>query len=195
MPVNHGPPEQCCREEYEQWKWGTTTRYYASHPKTTLPTRKSVPRFSRQSDSDHRKETQSEVVWKCLPFIKFGQNHLARHSERGEKTRQTEKKAWKTTSGNGQTWSSPSPRWQWKTEKWRKLVVESSVSQRPLKLRDKWSEVKYISISRTLRLRPERPHPPSHATPTLPSPNLRTLLITQIIYKEKQSEKQYTSKA
>ena len=61
--------------------------------KTTLPTRKSVPRFSRQSDSDHRKETQSEVVWKCLPFIKFGQNHLARHSERGEKTRQTEKKS------------------------------------------------------------------------------------------------------
>ena len=54
--------------------------------------RKSVPRFSRQSDSDHRKETQSEVVWKYLPFIKFGQNHLARHSERGEKTRQTEKK-------------------------------------------------------------------------------------------------------
>ena len=33
------------------------------------------------------KETQSEVVWKYLPFIKFGQNHLARHRERGKKTR------------------------------------------------------------------------------------------------------------
>ena len=27
----------------------------------------------------------------CLPFIRSGQNHLARHSEREKKTRQTEK--------------------------------------------------------------------------------------------------------
>ena len=39
---------------------------------------------------DHRKETQTAVVWSCLPFIRSGQNHLARHSERGKKTRQTE---------------------------------------------------------------------------------------------------------
>ena len=30
------------------------------------------------------------VVWSCLPFIRSGQNHLARHSESGKKTRQTE---------------------------------------------------------------------------------------------------------
>ena len=30
------------------------------------------------------------VVWSCFPFIRSGQNHLARHSERGKKTRQTE---------------------------------------------------------------------------------------------------------
>ena len=41
---------------------------------------------------DHRKETQTAVVWSCLPFIRSGQNHLARHCERGKKTRQTEKK-------------------------------------------------------------------------------------------------------
>ena len=29
------------------------------------------------------------VVWLCFPFIRSGQNHLARHSERGKKTRQT----------------------------------------------------------------------------------------------------------
>ena len=40
--------------------------------------------------SDHRKETLTAAVWSCLPFIRFGQNHLARHSERGKKTRQTE---------------------------------------------------------------------------------------------------------
>ena len=45
---------------------------------------------------DHPKETQTEVVWTCLPFIRSGQNHLARHSERGKSylvcylTRQTE---------------------------------------------------------------------------------------------------------
>ena len=34
---------------------------------------------------------QTEVVWTCLPFIRSGQNHLARHIERGKKRRQTEK--------------------------------------------------------------------------------------------------------
>ena len=29
------------------------------------------------------------MVWSCFPFIRSGQNHLARHSERGKKTRQT----------------------------------------------------------------------------------------------------------
>ena len=38
---------------------------------------------------DHHKETQTVVVLSCLPFIKSGQNHLARHSERGKKTRPT----------------------------------------------------------------------------------------------------------
>ena len=40
---------------------------------------------------DDRKETQTAVVWSCFPFISSGQNHLARHSERGKKTRQTKK--------------------------------------------------------------------------------------------------------
>ena len=29
---------------------------------------------------DHRKETQTAVVWSCLLFIRSGQNHLARHN-------------------------------------------------------------------------------------------------------------------
>ena len=36
------------------------------------------------------KETQIEVVWTYLRFIGSGQNHLARHSEKGKKKRQTE---------------------------------------------------------------------------------------------------------
>ena len=39
---------------------------------------------------DDRKETQTSVMWSCFPFIRSGQNYLARHSERGKKTRQTE---------------------------------------------------------------------------------------------------------
>ena len=39
---------------------------------------------------DHSKEMQTAVVWSCLLFIRSGQNHLARHNEMGNKTRQTE---------------------------------------------------------------------------------------------------------
>ena len=131
MLVNHGPSQQNPKEEYKPWKWGGTARYYASNTKTMLPTRKSLPRSSRQfwRPPDHCKETQTAVVWTCLSFIRSGQIHLTRHSESGKKTRQTSRK---TTSGNGQAWSSPSPRGQWRTETCRKLVVKSSVvPQRP----------------------------------------------------------------
>ena len=50
MLVNHGPSQQSSKEEYKPWKWGATARYYTSHTKTMLPTRKSVPRSSRQLD-------------------------------------------------------------------------------------------------------------------------------------------------
>ena len=35
------------------------------------------------------------MVWSCLPFVRSGQNHLARHSQRGKKTRQTEEEVGK----------------------------------------------------------------------------------------------------
>ena len=66
---------------------------------------------------DDRKKTQSAVVWSRFPFIKSGQNCLARHSERGKKTRQTRGRGGKTTSGNGQAWSLASSRGQWRTGK------------------------------------------------------------------------------
>ena len=63
-------------------------RFYASHTKTMLPTRKCVPRSSRQSD-----HTQTDVVWTFLPFIRSGQIYLVMHSEVRKKTRQVEKEA------------------------------------------------------------------------------------------------------
>ena len=46
-----------------------------------------------------REEMQNAVVWSCLPFIRSGQNHFARHSERGKKTRQTEEEVGRQHQG------------------------------------------------------------------------------------------------
>ena len=46
--------------------------------------------LTTQRPPDDPKETQTAVVWSCLLFIRSGQNHLARHSEKGKKTGQTE---------------------------------------------------------------------------------------------------------
>ena len=70
-----------------------------------------------QQAIDRREEIQTAVVWTCLPFIRSGQNHLARRSERGEEGKADRRRGGKTTSGNGQAWSSPSPREQCRTDK------------------------------------------------------------------------------
>ena len=49
---------------------------------------------------NHRKETQTAVIWSCFPFIRSGQNHLATHSERGKKTRHTEEEVGRQHKGN-----------------------------------------------------------------------------------------------
>ena len=83
MLVNHGLSQQSSEEEYKPWKLGATARYHASHTKTMLPTKKSVPKI-QQAIGPH------EGLLTIVPFIRFGQNHLARYSEREKKTRKTE---------------------------------------------------------------------------------------------------------
>ena len=84
----------------------------------------------------HVKETQTAVVWSCLPFIRSGQNHLARHSERGEEDKADRGRHGKTTLGNGQALSPQ--RVMENREKWRKLVAKSSVvPRRPSRLRNR----------------------------------------------------------
>ena len=39
------------------------------------------------------------MVWSCLSFIRSGQNHLAKHCERGKKIRQTEKEVGRQHQG------------------------------------------------------------------------------------------------
>ena len=45
------------------------------------------------------KRRKTPVVWSCLPFLRPGQNHLARHCEREEKTRQTEEEVGRPHQG------------------------------------------------------------------------------------------------
>ena len=78
------------------------------------------------------------MVWSCLPFIRSGQNHLARHSERGTK-KGRQKKRW---GDNIREWTglefAASKRAVGNREKWRKLVVKSSVvPQRPPRFKDR----------------------------------------------------------
>ena len=54
------------------------------------PCQDPVGNWTTWRSPNDRKETQTAVVWSCFPFIRSGQNHLARHSERGKKTRQKE---------------------------------------------------------------------------------------------------------
>ena len=48
---------------------------------------------------DDCKETQTAVVWSCLPFIRSGQNRLARHHDSGKKTRQSEEEVGRQQQG------------------------------------------------------------------------------------------------
>ena len=59
---------------------------------------------------------------------------------KGEEDKADRGRGGKTTSGNGQAWSLPRPRGQWRTgKKWRKLVVKSSVVPKwPSWLRARW---------------------------------------------------------
>ena len=42
---------------------------------------------------------KTAVMLTCLPFIRSGQNHLAEHSERGKKRRQTEEEVGRQHQG------------------------------------------------------------------------------------------------
>ena len=87
---------------------------------------------------DDRKEMQTAVVWSCLPFIRSGQNHLARNSERGKKKRQTAEEMGRQHQGMDRPGVCEVPEGRKNRGKWRKLVVKSSVvPQQPSRLRDR----------------------------------------------------------
>ena len=62
------------------------------------------------------------MVWTCLPFIRYGQKHLA--SERGKNTKQTENEDIKNWTGLEFALSQRAVK---NRKKWKKLVVKLSV--------------------------------------------------------------------
>ena len=103
------------------------------------PCQDSTGNWTTRRPLDHRKETQTAVVWSCFPFIRSGHNHLARHSDRGKKTRQTAEKVGRQHQGMDRPGVRQVPEGSGEHgEKWRKLVAKSFVvSQRPSRLRDR----------------------------------------------------------
>ena len=63
------------------------------------------------------------MVWSCFPFIRSGQNHLARHSERGKKTRWTKEEVGIIREWTGLEFGK-SQRAVENREKWRKVVAK-----------------------------------------------------------------------
>ena len=74
-------------------------------------------KWTKRRPPDHCKETKTAVVWTYLLFIRSGQNHLARHSERGKKTRQAEKELGGQYQGMDKPGvrQVPEPRGHWRT--------------------------------------------------------------------------------
>ena len=75
------------------------------------------------------------VCTSCLPFIGSGQNHLARHNERGKNTRQTEREVGRQHQGMDRPGFAKSQRAVENRGKWRKLVVKSYVVPSRLKMK------------------------------------------------------------
>ena len=100
-------------------------------------TKEEVRAKIQQAIGPHEDLLQTAVVWSCFPFIRSGQNHLARLSERGKKTRRTKEEVGRQHQGMDMPEFGKSQRAAENMEKWRKLVAKSSVvPQRPSRLRD-----------------------------------------------------------
>ena len=94
---------------------------------------------TKRRPPDHRKETQTEVVWTCLPFFRFAKIIL-QGTVKEWRRQGRQRKRWEDNIGEcaGLKFAQS----QWAVEngaKWRKLVVRSSVvPQRPSRSRDRW---------------------------------------------------------
>ena len=137
--LNHGPSRQSSKEEYKPWKSGATqdTTQRPCYQRLS-PCRDPAGNRTTRRPPDHRKEMQTALVWIRLPFIRSGANIL-QGTVKGGKRQGRQRKSWED---NIREWTglecAKSQRAVENREKWRKLVVKSSVvPQRPSRLRDR----------------------------------------------------------
>ena len=87
--IHHRGPKKNASHGNEVLPQGTTHLIQRPCYKQESPCQDPAGNWTTRRPPDDCKETQTAVVCSCLPFIRSGQNHLARHSERGKKTRRT----------------------------------------------------------------------------------------------------------
>ena len=90
LPTNHPGSRSTCTS-YQRVK------------QDTVPFSSEMPSFKQPTNDLCYTRTISEKLEatcpSCFPFIRSGQNHLARHSERGKKTRRTKEEVGRQNQG------------------------------------------------------------------------------------------------
>ena len=108
MLVNHGPSQQSSKEEYNFTTTGHRNEVLPQNNTHLIqrpcyqqgsPCQDTAGNWTTWRSPDNRKEMQTAVVWSYFPFIRSGQNHLAKHSERGKKTRWTKEEVGRQHQG------------------------------------------------------------------------------------------------
>ena len=99
MDPNSGAPKKNTSHGNEVLLQDTTHLIQRPCYQRGIPCQDPAGNWTTRRPPDDRKETQTAVVWSCFPFIGSGQNHLARHSERGKKTRRTKEEVGRQHQG------------------------------------------------------------------------------------------------
>ena len=103
MLVNHGPSQQTPKKNTSHGNEVLLqdATHFLQRPcyQQGSPCQDPAGKWTTWRSPEDRKETQTAVVWSCFPFIRSGQNHLARHSERGKKTRRTKEEVGRQHQG------------------------------------------------------------------------------------------------
>ena len=141
MIVNHGPSLQSSKEECKPGKWGYTAIYYVSLTKAMLA-KKSEPRSGRQSD--HTKPSwpswrDANCSGMVMSFVhQVWPKPSCKAEWKGEEDKTDKRTRWEDSirEQTGLEFAKSHSRAVENREKWRKLVVKSSVVlQRPWRLR------------------------------------------------------------
>ena len=137
MDPHSTAPKKNTRHENEVLPHDTTHLIQRPCHQRGSPCQDPACKWTTRRPPDNCKETQTAVVWSCVPFIRSGQNHLARHSERGKKAKQTEEEVGRKHQGMDRPGVRQVPQGSGEQGKMEKTGAKSSVvPQRPWRLRD-----------------------------------------------------------